>query len=92
MNKNLIIRLIQQDLKHNQLLQGLENLGFTDCGNHSLGIMPIVFELMKLPEKERDIASIVYIEHLEQANNYPASGNGKELLKLAKECWRNLND
>lgn len=48
--KELIISLIQQDLKHCQLIVGLDELGLEASDKHCLGILDIVANLMRVPE------------------------------------------
>ena len=49
-DKELIINLIQQDLKHSQLVLGLDELGMEASDKHCLEILDIVANLMKVPE------------------------------------------
>lgn len=44
----LIIHLIAQDIKHNQLTNGLEEIGLTDNENYTLDIVSVVLSLMSL--------------------------------------------
>ena len=48
-NKELIISLIQQDLKHSQLVLGLDELGMEASDKHCLDILDIVYNLMQVP-------------------------------------------
>ena len=48
-NKELIVSLIQQDLKHSQLVLGLDELGMEASDKHCLDILDIVYNLMKVP-------------------------------------------
>ena len=90
-NKQLVIRLIRQDLKHNQLVYGLEGLGFADKGLHGLEILEIIAELMEVPEEKITGAWIgTYIEFLERSTDYKITGNGTNLLPLAEECYNVL--
>jgi len=45
-NKELIITLIKQDMKHNQLVLGLQQLGLSCDDYHYLQIYRIIAELM----------------------------------------------
>ena len=49
-SKKLIIALIQQDLKHSQLILGLDDLGLEASDKHSLEMFDIVANLMQVPE------------------------------------------
>ncbi|WP_136465155.1 hypothetical protein [Flagellimonas onchidii] len=48
--KELIIRIIQEDLKHSQLVEGLNHLGLDADQFHSLGLLDVVLDLMKVPQ------------------------------------------
>ncbi|AFL86146.1 hypothetical protein Belba_3655 [Belliella baltica DSM 15883] len=50
--EELIIKLIQQDFKHLQLLLGIQKLGFDNDSNHFLGILDIVISLLGIEEEE----------------------------------------
>ena len=53
MNKELLIEnLIIQDLRHMQLLYGLESIGFTEDGYHDLELSYIIAELMGMRGEE----------------------------------------
>lgn len=87
-NKKLIIKLIQQDLKHNQLTTGLRQLGL-DTNLHNLEIMDIVAQLMGISEpSEKWIET--YIDFLNKADQYNISNKGNELIILAKNCYEKL--
>tara|TARA_B100000678_G_scaffold243415_1_gene215042 strand:- start:22 stop:324 length:303 start_codon:yes stop_codon:yes gene_type:complete len=86
----LINRLIQQDLKHNQLLAGLEALGFTDNGLQHLGIHALIEKLMEVPPEAHNNWATVYFNFLERAQYYPLSPQGEALLPLAEDCYRQL--
>ena len=49
-NRDLIITLIQQDLKHHQLITNLENLITIEKGKHDLEILNVVHDLMEVPD------------------------------------------
>ncbi|HAD97051.1 MAG TPA: hypothetical protein DCG19_06565 [Cryomorphaceae bacterium] len=86
----LITRLIQQDLKHNQLLAGLEALGFTDNGLQHLSIHNLIEKLMQVQPEAHNSWSSVYFNFLERAQYYPLSPQGEALLPLAEDCYRQL--
>ncbi|MBN4062176.1 hypothetical protein JYU20_03155 [Bacteroidales bacterium AH-315-I05] len=89
-NKDLIIQLIQQDLKHNQLTGGLQKAGLeTDL--HNLEIIEVVARLMDVPKGEvSNQWEETYISFLEQAVEYKISDRAEELLPLAEECYNLL--
>ncbi len=87
-NKNLIIKLIQQDLKHNQLVVGLQKIGLnTDL--HNLEIIDIVAHLMGIKEISNKWL-ITYVSFLEQSSKFEVSDSGKDLIPLAKACYKQL--
>lgn len=50
--KEFITRLIEQDIRHNQLINGLQNIGLTDNERYTLGIVWLVAEGMGIEEGE----------------------------------------
>lgn len=90
-NERLIINLIQQDLKHNQLLSGLERIGLDGSDFHYLRILDIVSELMKVPEQISDDWGKLYIKFMEQAIQYKMTSRGETLKPLAEVCYNQLN-
>ena len=50
MQKDKIITLLEQDIKHNRLLNGLEEIGLTDNDKYSLSIDLLVANMMGYPE------------------------------------------
>jgi len=86
-NKEIIISLIQQDLKHNQLTTGLKNIGL-DPGIHSLEIIKIVARLMGIEINNISDQWIeTYLNFIEKAHLYKISDLAEELLPLAEECY-----
>lgn len=60
MEKEKIITLIAEDIKHNQLVNGLNSIGLTDNDQYTLNIVWIVAEMMgkpkgKVPDEWLDI-------------------------------------
>lgn len=90
-NKELIINLIQQDLKHNQLLLGLKNIGLGRGDLHYLRILDIVCKLMDVPEGDiADRWGAVYSSIMEDAINYEITSSGESLRSLAEACYSQL--
>ena len=88
-NKDLIIDLIQQDLKHNQLIASLQKIGLEAREQHCLGILEIVAKLMKVPEgKVDDLWGAAYASFMGQVGCYDMDGNSLRLL--AEVCYRQL--
>ena len=89
--KDLILILLQQDLKHNQLTEGLRQLGLDDAGVHSLDLLPVVARLMGLPQGQvPDAWGATYRRFLDAAPAYPLSHLGSELQPLAERCYEEL--
>lgn len=85
--KHLIIHLLIQDMKHEQLVHGLHQLGF-ESQLHTLDIMAAVSELMHIPQEQLTwLWSDAYINVLKQARQYPITADGKNLLPLAEQCY-----
>lgn len=86
----LIIELIRQDLKHNQLIKGLDNLSL-DAGHlHHLGIMGLVKQLMEVPVHLENDFLDTYMGYMDRCIAYPISSLGEELRELAKECYEGV--
>ena len=86
----LAVRLIQADLKHNQLIAGLEALGFTDNGLQHLNIHHLVENIMEVAPEAHNRWAGGYFNFLERAQYYPLSPQGEALLPLAEDCYRQL--
>lgn len=85
--KNLIIHLLVQDMKHEQLINGLTNLGF-ESQQHTLDIMAVVSGLMHIaPEKLSWHWCDAYMAAIKQARQYPITTDGQNLLPLAEQCF-----
>jgi hypothetical protein len=50
--REFIIKLIEQDIKHNQLTNGLEEIGLYDNERYTLGIVWLVADMMGQEEGE----------------------------------------
>ena len=86
-NKELIIQLIQQDLKYNQLITGLRKIGF-DTDVHTLEIIEVVAQLMGIESgKISDKWTGTYVSFLDQAHHYKISVLSEELKPLAEKCY-----
>jgi hypothetical protein len=90
-NKDLILQLIQQDIKHNQLTEGLRQLGLDDNGLHCLDILTIVARLMDIPKgKVQDRWAEIYGSFLDETHKHPVSDLGEELKPVAEKCYEML--
>jgi len=86
----LIIELILQDLKHNQLILGLDRLNLDAGFCHYLGILDLIQRLMGIPEELVDDFSAAYMVYMQRCLEFPISRSGEELRELAVECYENL--
>jgi hypothetical protein len=90
-HKKLIISLIQQDLKHNQLTQGLLQIGLDQGGMHDLDILSIVAMLMGIPEGSISNRWIdVYVSFMRESHKMEIPTRGENLLPLAQKCYELL--
>jgi hypothetical protein len=89
-HRNLIIQLLVQDMKHEQLINGLSTLGF-ESDFHSLELFFIIAELMGInKEQVSHNWTDTYMGFMQQVNNYPITKNGENLLPLAEACYHFL--
>lgn len=87
---DLLEELIRIDLKHFQLILGLQALDF-DSGNHYLPIFELVRKLLQLEESEQiEKALSCYSVFMQKAAEFPITPLGEELRGLAKECYAQL--
>lgn len=90
-NEKLIIRLIVQDIKHNQLVQGLSQLELDSDGHYELEIVHIVSSLMGIPEGGiHETWGNTYDWFMEQSTDLPVSTDSHDLYRLAEECYHKL--
>ncbi|MBD8488143.1 hypothetical protein IFO69_05230 [Echinicola sp. CAU 1574] len=88
----LIIELILRDLKHNQLIKGLDNLDLDAGHRHHLGIRDLVKRLMEVAEPLENDFLDTYMGYMDRCLEYPISSLGEELSKLAEECYERLGE
>lgn len=90
-NQELITALLLKDMKHNQLVLGMEQLGFVGDDYHTLQIYDIVAGLMGLkPGTISNEWSDIYFLFMEKAMEYDIEPLGKNLIPLAEECYKKL--
>tara|TARA_Y100001968_G_C18822132_1_gene465121 strand:- start:35 stop:319 length:285 start_codon:yes stop_codon:yes gene_type:complete len=89
-NKMVVMRLIQQDLKHSQLTEQLRRMGWDDGGLYALDLMTLVAKLMEVPPTKMDQFAAIYGRCLDQATKYPVTHLGEELLHVAEGCYLEL--
>lgn len=89
-SKHLIIRLLVNDMKHEQLLTGLHRLGF-ESDLHGSNLCDVVAELMgKRRGMQGEEWQTLYVQFMEKAGSYTITGNGHNLLPLAEQCYECL--
>lgn len=90
-NKDLIINLIQQDLKHCQLILGLDDLGLEASDKHSLEMFDIVADLMQVPEGhvESDWAR-VYLAYMSESREVEIEHMTTPMRPYAISCYDDL--
>ena len=84
--KEIIISLIEQDLKHNQLLNGLYSIGLTDDDAYTLNLDLIISKLMGNKNVSDTWLSLYHKTMLEVSN----SSISKERRKIAEELYEEL--
>ena len=90
-NEDIIIGLIQMDMKHNQLVSGLEAIGLDGDGLFELGALEIISKLMEVPEGEiDDRLSTMYTGFLKEAAKYKISYRSESLRPLAELAYRQI--
>lgn len=89
MNKeNLIIQLIEQDLKHNKLIKGLLELGLADGSFYDLDIFMMVHELMGIKNDElEDTFTDVYCRFMSEVNDIHILELDNKIPLMAHKCY-----
>ena len=91
MKKQEIIQdLILQDLKHNQLIIGLDKIGLEGSEMHNLRILEMVSKLMKVPKPLQEDWTNAYMLCMEESVNYQITNRGESLKPLAEVCYNRL--
>ncbi len=88
----LIIELIRQNLKHNQLILGLDRLNLDAGCYHYLGILDLIQKLMGVSDGLMDEFAATYMEYMQRCVEFPISRSGEELRELARECYGSLRE
>lgn len=90
--KALIISLIQQDLKHTQIVSSLGHNTFPTPENQSLDLLDIVANLMHVPEGRMEIYwGRMYMSYVKDAALLANHDQEKSIKRLAKKCYNNLD-
>jgi hypothetical protein len=87
--QQLIVHLIRQDLRHHQLILGLEALGLS-VEMHYLELHGVIAQLMGIEGELSNEWLDTYMRCMERAPQYPITGRGDNLLLLAEECYQLL--
>ena len=89
--KELIIKLIQQDLKHSQLIIGLDQLGLSASDRHCLELLDIVAELMKVPTGKLEFDwGRVYLTYMSECTGDEIASTCDSLRPYAHSCYNDL--
>lgn len=88
----LIKTLILQDLKHCQLLFGLDKLNLDAGYCHFLSILDLIAKLMEISADDVNGFNETYMMFMDRCMDYPLSTMGEELKPLAEECYLALTE
>ena len=92
-NKELIISLIQQDLKHSQLVSGLDNIGLEASEKHCLQLLDIVAELMEVPEGNLEFDwGRMYVSLMAESVHFDIDYTSDDLRPYAEACYAELTN
>lgn len=89
-SKQLIIKLIQQDLKHCQLLYGLNRVGLDGDEKHQLQLFDIIYDLMKVPQSIEFDWGSTYHHYMKQGLLLEIGSTDTHLKPLAELCYKHL--
>lgn len=91
--KDLIIALLCQDLKHSQFLLGLDDLGLSASDKHSLELFDIIAKLMHVPEGEAESNwARVYLTYMSESREVAIEHTSAPMLPFAVECFEDLRE
>jgi hypothetical protein len=76
--------LLLEDFKHHQLLHHMESLGFEPHGLQAAHLSTIIYNLMQVPEAQRNTWVAQYASFLEEATGTTS------LAPLARRCYQAL--
>ena len=89
--RELIIQLIEQDLRHNQLVLGLNKMELDSAGFYELEISRIIGRLMGIPfGRLDDHWGDIYDSFMEQSLHYPVKEAKSRFKTLAEACYNQL--
>lgn len=90
----LIIRLIQQDFKHLQLILEMQQIGFEDDGFHLLNILDVIVDILEVDRKSPLIDDIfkIYYGFNKELLESPMSFESEELIPIATACFHKIKE
>lgn len=89
--KDLIIALLQQDLKHSQFILGLDDLGLSASDKHSLELFDIIAHLMHVSEGEVESNwARVYLTYMSECREVEMEHTSAPMLPYAVSCHDDL--
>ena len=92
-SKELIINLIQQDLKHSQSILGLDDLGLEASDKHSLEMFDIVADLMQVPEGQLESKWVnVYLAYMSECREVEIQHMTTPVKPYAISCYDELRE
>ena len=90
-NKDLIISLIKEDLRHNQLVLNLNEMGLDSGGNYDLSLLATIANLMGIPTgKVSDQFGDVYESFMRESIKHPVDSNPISFSEMAMRCFNKL--
>ncbi|MCH2231324.1 MAG: hypothetical protein MK105_13365 [Crocinitomicaceae bacterium] len=90
-NRELIISLIQEDLKHSQLIVGLDELGLSASEKHCLRILDIVANLMQVTEGHIEFDwGRTYITYMADCTGGTVEDSSDSMRPYAESCYDEL--
>ena len=91
--KDLIIALLAQDLKHSQLILGLDDLGLSASDKHSLEIFDIIATLMQVPKGHIEANwARIYLTYMSNCREVEIDHTTAPMLPYAISCYDDLNE
>jgi hypothetical protein len=90
-NTSLIITLIQQDLKHHQLLTTLAHCPRVEQEKQHLELLNVVQALMDVPESAELVWGKTYSKYMGLAPWYPLEATTEGLRHQAELCYTHLS-
>lgn len=89
--ETLIKELILADLRHSQLIFGLEALQLAPMDYHFLNLYQLIASWMGFrTDEEMDAFMEIYQSFMYKSTSYPVSQHGLDLKPLAEECYEAL--